>query len=200
MSTALKLGPEDHGKPLSYQEHMAGDYVGGYHYELIDGKLYVSPEANLTEYRVENWLYVRLLLYSVQYPDKINFVAAKARVFLPDREETTIPEPDIAAYRGFPRDRPIPEMRWQDVSPLLVVEMLSAEDPDKDLVRNVELYRQVPSIKEYWILDNREDPDRPTMLVYRRSGRGWREIEVGFGETYRTRLLPGFELVLDPHN
>jgi len=199
MATALKLGPKDHGRPLSYQEYLAGDYVEGYHYELIDGRLYVSPEANLSEYRVENWLRVRLEIYSYHNPDHINFVAAKARVFVPDRDDTTTPEPDIAAYRGFPNHLPFDEVKWEEVSPLLVVEILSAEDPNKDLVRNVELYRQIPSIKEYWILDNREDPNRPSMLVYRRSGRSWRQIEVAFGETYRTRLLPGFELVLDPH-
>ena len=62
------------------------------------------------------------------------------------------------------------------------------------------LFLQVPSIKEYWILDPRDDPDRPTMLVYRRRGLRWQNvIEVAFGESYRTRLLPGFELLLDPH-
>jgi Uma2 family endonuclease len=94
---------------------------------------------------------------------------------------------------------PIAEIRWQNVSPFLVGEVLSLDDPDKDLVRNVELYHQVPTIKEYWLLDTRDSPDQPTMRVYIRHGRGWRIREVAYGERYTTRLLPGFELLLDPH-
>ena len=56
----------------------------------------------------------------------------------------------------------------------------------------------VPTIREYWVLDGRPDPDHPTMLVHRRHGQRWRIIEVGFGETYTTKLFPGFKLVLDP--
>jgi hypothetical protein len=71
---------------------------------------------------------------------------------------------------------------------------------DKDLVRNVELYVEVPSIKQYWVLDPRPDPDRPSLRVYRRRGKNWQKpIDVAFGETYQTpRVLPGFALVVDP--
>jgi Uma2 family endonuclease len=58
---------------------------------------------------------------------------------------------------------------------------------------------QVPSIREYWVIDPREDADRPTLLVFRRRGRRWqRTIPVPAGTTYATRLLPGFELLIDP--
>jgi len=91
-------------------------------------------------------------------------------------------------------------VRWQDVSPLLVCEIPSQDEPHKDLVRNVELYLAVPSIKEYWILDVRDDPDRPHLIAHRRHGSRWRVQEVSFGERYTTRVLPGFKLVLDPHS
>ena len=66
----------------------------------------------------------------------------------------------LAARRGD-------QVSWEDVSPILVAEVLYASDPYKDLVRNVELYLRVPSIREYWILDGRDfrrrtDPDRPS--------------------------------------
>src|SRR5947199_7113614 len=97
------------------------------------------------------------------------------------------------------RETPVAEMNWRNVSPILVAEVMYAADPYKDLVRNVELYLQVPSIREYWILDTRHDPEQPTMQVYRRRGRRWqRVIEVAAGATYTTRLLPGFELILLP--
>src|SRR5690348_4227071 len=63
MSTLVKLGPSDHGRPMTYDEYLAGDYQGGYHYELIDGRLYVTPLPNLPENRVEIWLLYRLFRY-----------------------------------------------------------------------------------------------------------------------------------------
>jgi Uma2 family endonuclease len=199
MSTAVRIGPADHGRPMTFEEFRAGDYEEGYHYELIDGKLYVVPAPDLPEGRANRWIDTKLLAYAQQHPEVINFVHPRARVFVPGRPGVTTPEPDLAAYRDFPVETPWGEIRWQDVSPVLVVEVLSSDDPTKDLVRNVELYLQVPSIREYWVLDVRRDPGRPFLQVYRRRGRRWqRAIAVGPGETYTTRLLPGFSLTLDP--
>jgi Uma2 family endonuclease len=194
-----KLGPEDHGRRMSFDEFMHSDYQEGYHYELIRGKLYVFTLPNLPENRLEHWLFGKLYVSAAANPRVINHVNLKSRVFVPGEDELTNPEPDVAAYKNFPLRRPLAERRWQDVSPVLVAEVLSADDPNKDLVRNVELYLLVPSIKEYWILDGREDPDRPTMRVHRRYRRQWRIRELAAGETYTTRLLPGFSLILDPH-
>ena len=198
MATVLQMGPRDHGRSMSLDDFLAGDYQEGYQYELIDGKLYVVPLPNLPEDRVEKWIFSCLLFYSRERPEVINYVTDKARVFVPGSRRATTPEPDLAAYRGFPLDGPLRTLRWQDVSPLLVAEVVSLDDPDKDLVRNVPLYLRVPSIKEYWVLDPREDPDRPTMEVFRRHGPRWRTLRVSPGEMYTTKLLPGFKLLLDP--
>ena len=200
MATITRIGPADHGRPMTLEEFESAPSKEGYHYELIDGKLYVSPLPNLPQGYLEQWVFGKLFLYSAQRPDIINYVHPKARVFVPARTRVTCPEPDVTAYRDFPRHQPIGTLRWQDFSPVLVVEIISLDDPGKDLVRNVQLYLQVPSIREYWLLDSREDPNYPDMLVYRRRGQRWqRPIEVGFGETYTTRLLPDFALLLDPH-
>lgn len=108
-----------------------------------------------------------------------------------------MPEPDVAAYRNFPLEKDIEDVRWQEVSPLIVVEILTG-DPAKDLVRNVALYWQVPSIREYWVVDGRESLSRPTLRVYRRHGQRWINREYPFESTHMTRLLPGFELRIDP--
>jgi Uma2 family endonuclease len=200
MTTAVTIGPKDHGRRMTLEEFMAADNVEGYQYELIDGRLYVSPVPDLPAGRVELWILGLLMRYAWDHPEVINAVFPRARVFVPRRRRVTNPEPDVAAYRNFPLDRPFDELRWQDVSPLLVVEVLSEDDPDKDLVRNVQLYLRLPSIREYWILDPlQEGPDRPHLLVHRRWGRRWRTLRFASGETYTTRLLPGFELLVDPH-
>lgn len=201
MSTVVKrLGPADHDRPMTLEEFMSSDYVKGYEYELIDGKLYVSPEANLPEFRVEDWIHFKLKLDAHYHREIINFVASKARVFVPSRRRVTNPEPDVAAYHDFPLELPWDSVRWQDVSPILVVEVLSLDDPDKDLVRNVELYLQVPSIKEYWLFDTREGPEQLRLQVRRRYRGRWSLREYGPGDIYTTKLLPEFTLVLDPRS
>jgi Uma2 family endonuclease len=198
MSTVMKLGPGDHGRPMTLEEFYSGDYQEGYWYEIIDGKLYVSPLPNMPQGLLELWLYKKLDRYSDDHLEVINLVYNKTRVEVHGRPGATIPEPDIAAYHDFPLNEPLGEVQWEEVSPILVAEILSADDPDKDLVRNVELYFEVPSIKEYWIFDNRANPDQPAMTMRRRHGKRWVVRHYGFGETYTTRLLPGFELIIDP--
>jgi Uma2 family endonuclease len=197
MATEVKLGPADHGRPMTWQEFQAGDYEEGFKYELIDGKLYVSPEANQPENFIQDWLRDKLKAYSREHPKVINHVTGPARVFVSGREDITAPQPDVVAYRHYPFHRRNRDIHWEDLRPLLVCEVLSAKDPNKDLVRNVELYWLVPSIREYWVLDGREDQDYPSLRVHRRHGRQWRVREYGPLGVYTTRLLPGLELTLD---
>jgi len=201
MTTRLKIGPHDHGMPLELEEFLSADGAEGYHYELIDGKLYVSPVPSQPQDSLEDWLSEKLHDYAAEHPDVINYVTHKGRVFVPVRPKVNAPEPDLAAYHDFPRHLPLRQRNWRAISPILVVEVVSEDDPDKDLVRNVELYRQVPSIEEYWVLDGREDPDYPRLTVYRRRDRSrWRKaLEIEAGSTYTTPLLPGFSLKIDPH-
>lgn len=198
MATLLKIGHRDHGRELSLDEFLGAQHDEGYHYELIDGRLYVSPQADPPQNFVELWIFMKLAFYSLQHTEIINYVTNKARVFVPGRLRTTTPEPDIACYGDFPKHLPLNKIRWQDIWPMLVVEVLSEDDPDKDLVRNVQLYRKVPAIQEYWIIDTRDDPDTPTLLVHRRRGRKWMTLEVAYRDAYTTALLPGFALIVDP--
>ena len=175
MATLLKLGLADHGRPLALEEFLAAEGQEGYRYELIGGKVYVSPTPNPPENWAEEWLGELLHAYARAHPEVINYVSGKCRVFVPRAEEVTAPEPDLAAYHAFPRLRGPQGLRWDEVSPVLVVKVLVEGDPDKDLDRNVELYRQVPSLQEYWILDGRQSVTHPRLLVYRRRDRRrWR--------------------------
>jgi Uma2 family endonuclease len=199
MPPLLKLGPDDHNRPLTFEDFLAAEYEEGYRYELIDGRIYVSPGPNAPEKILETWILFQLYPYKQQHPEVINFACFGPRVFVPDRPDVTAPEPDVAAYRDFPLDVDFREINWRNHSPLLVVEVLSENHPDKDLVRNADLYHQVPSIKEYWVIDGRPNPNQPTLIVHRRHGKGWRMTQVPFGETYTTKLLPDFALLVDPH-
>jgi Uma2 family endonuclease len=195
---ATKLGLVDHGHPVTLDEFESAEFEEGYKYELIDGRLYVTPMPNLPEDVNCTWLLEKLIAYKARHPEAIRYISTKARVFVPGRDEVTCPEPDISVYRVFATDVPIRERSWQSYSPILVIEVLYDADPHKDLVRNVELYLQVPSIREYWILDARDFPDEPTLIVYRRRGQRWTRREYNYGETYAPKILPGFKLLVDP--
>jgi Uma2 family endonuclease len=197
MAAVVKIGPADHGRAMTLEELDAGDQEQGYKYELIDGKLYVSPEPDFPEGVLEEWIGNKLREYKGQRPDVINFVSPKARVFVPGRAGETVPEQDLTAYHDLPLEH-WEEIDWQEVSPILVVEILTGDDPAKDLVRNVELYFLVPTIKEYWVVDGRKRPGRPTLRVFRRWGKRCKIIELAYWGSYTTRLLPGFELLIDP--
>jgi Uma2 family endonuclease len=199
MSTILRFGPLDHGRLVREEDLAGARYQEGYRYEIIEGRLYVSPAANMPHDLLVARIRDRLFVYAQHHLEVINHLAVDARVFVPNRPDLTAPEPDIAAYQDLPLDLPTAQFRWEDHTPILVVEVVSEEDSDKDLVRNVGLYRLVPGIREYWIIDPRPDPDQPTLTVYRRRGRRWQApLHVPFGGVYTTRLLPDFQLIVDP--
>lgn len=198
MATALKLGKADHGRRLTLEEYLEGDYEGGYKYEIIHAWLYVSPLPAFSAEDIKEWLAELLRLYAQECPEVINGVYAPARVFVPAGGEVTAPEPDIVCYQGLPPRSRRRGTNWDRISPILVVEIISPDDPGNGLTRNPPLYLSVPSIREYWVLDPRPDPYQPSLVVHRRQGRRWRTINVPHRGTYTTRLLPGFSLTIDP--
>ncbi len=200
MKTRQRLSHLDRGRELTLEEFLDAEYEQGYKYEIIEGRLDVSPEADSPHQYIRDWLFLVLHAYSVLHPEALNRVAGGGRVFVPHtRRRTTAPEPDLLAFRGFPLDRHFSEVSWRDVSPVLVVEVISPGSADKDLVRNRRLYLRVPSILEYWMIDTRASLRHPSLIALRRDGRRWAEpINVPFGGSYTTPLLPGFALAIDP--
>jgi Uma2 family endonuclease len=200
MKTQMYLTPADHGRALTLEEFTSARGQEGYWYEIIQGKLDVSPLPILPHDVVRDWLKRVLDRYAARHPDVINPVRGPACVFLPeDDEAVTAPEPHIACYRNFPVDLPIDEVDWRDFSPVLVVEVISKDTADKDLERNPDLYLQGPSIRKYWSTDTRESFGRPSMLVFWRRGARWTAVRaVPPGGEYTTPLLPEFRLVLTP--
>jgi Uma2 family endonuclease len=198
-SPPIQLHPGDHGREMSLEDFERAIYEDGHHYELIEGRIYVSTMPDPPQDSIEMMLLMLLSGYRFNHPEVINHVTNKSRVFVPGVESVTCPEPDIAAFHEYPHDRARHgRLRWNEVSPVLVVEVVSQCDPKKNLGRNVDLYERVPSIREYWIVSDEEETGFPSLLVYRRRGKNWQKpIAVAPGRTYSTRLLPGFELKLE---
>jgi Uma2 family endonuclease len=198
MRTLVKFGLADHGRRVNDKVAESAEYETGYKYEIIEGRLYVSPQANAPENWLETWLFRKLWNYADRHLDIVNYVSCKARVFVPRRKLSTVPEPDVAAFHDYPVDRPPELLDWRETSPILVAEVLYDADPHKDLIRNVDLYLRVPSIREYWILDARLSASKPILIVRRRRSARWVMREYYYREKYTTKLLPGFSLLIDP--
>jgi Uma2 family endonuclease len=199
MTAILKLGPTDHGRPISPDEARTAHGQGGYRYEIIDGKIYVAPIPNLPHDRILRWILNAVSDYARKHLHLLNYVTTSGKVIVEDRPDWTEPEPDLVAFHDFPLDLPMADVRWGELTPVLVDEIISEEDPKKALLRNVELYEESSSILEYWILDPRADPDHRSLLVYCRRDQRWQKpILVPFGATYTTRWLPGFSLRVAP--
>jgi Uma2 family endonuclease len=194
----LKLGPADHGRPLSLDDFESAEYEPGHKYEIIDGRLEVAPEANLTENFLERWLDRKLSRYAEDHPGILAYVTSKARVFVPGRPGDTCPEPDLAAYATLPPVASLDDLKWDECSPILVAEVLVEGKPNKDLERNSVLYLAVLTVREYWVLDGRDGADEPTLIQHRRYGKRWVVREYPYGSTFTTKLLPGFTLLIDP--
>ncbi len=190
LTTTLHFGPADHGRVVTDEELDVAKYESGYKYEIIYGRLYVSPAPNPPHDIFSNFVLQQFFEYETLRPDVVGYVTPQARVFVPTELASTVPEPDLAVYSEMPDDH------WRDSEPFIVAEVLRGDDIDKDLFRNVGLYWDVPTIREYWVFDLRDDARRAKLIVYRRGSSDWEVTEFTGATPYETPLLPGLKLKL----
>ena len=79
------LTPKHHGLAMTLEEFDACTGQEGHRYELIDGRVYVSPFPTPLENCWEEWLNDLLRAYRAQHLEIFNYVSGKARVFVPGR-------------------------------------------------------------------------------------------------------------------
>src|SRR5262245_42768622 len=145
MARPKRLSASDHGRAMTWEDFLRALGRDGYQFEYIDGKVYVWTTPEVPYHCVVMWLLNTLLDYSKMRPDGSNVAGTCGCVFVPDPPTTSITLPDVVAYSDYPHHLPLGEVRYQDLKPTLVAEIVTPDDPDKDLVRNVELYESVPS-------------------------------------------------------
>lgn len=191
LTATRRFGPKSHGRLVTDDELEHAEYRPGYDYEVIFGRLFVSPAPNFEHDVVEKHIYNQIFLYSVNHPDVVGYVTDRSRVFVSGVEATTAPEPDLAVYADSFDN-------WREAEPFIVGEVMRGTDIDKDLFRNVGLYLRVPTIQEYWVFDVREEPRRPRLWVYRRVKGDWDIQEFPPDTIYQTPLLPGLKLRVSP--
>ncbi|MBE7506432.1 MAG: Uma2 family endonuclease [Planctomycetia bacterium] len=192
---AMRIGPEDHGRAFSLAEWSRSIETPGYIYEIIDGALVVSPNPAPSH---DYWVQIveeELRAYAAENPKSINWITERCDVVVPGRAGETRPQPDLAAFRNYPRQ---PPKSWDEVCPIVVVEVISARRGAKDITRNRHLYWLAGGIREYWVIDPSKSQRRPTLIAHVR-GRGskeWRRSIVPFDKNYESPTLGGFALNL----
>jgi Uma2 family endonuclease len=182
---ALVIGPECNGIRLSAREFDQAEFEEGWVYELINGVLIVTPPPLENERDPND----ELGYWLRNYRDRLG----------PDCPlEATLPEHEIAWGENRRRaDRAIwiglGRLPRQGELPSIAVEFVSFGR--RNWLRDYEAKRDEYldlGIREYWVF-NRFDH---TLTVYTRTRGKIRTRVFRESQTYRTNLLPGFELPL----
>lgn len=184
-------GPRDAGVPLTLDEFERADFIEGWRYELLGGVLVVNPPPLEAERSGNEILGHLLLNYQEQHS-----LGKSLDLSLPEQNIRTKSQnrrADRAIWAGLGR---IPRTRCRPAdrdTPTILVEFPSSRPADqrRDYIEKQREYKAL-GVREYWLIDR----FRRTMTAFVRRGNGWTKKLLVEDETYRTPLLPGFELPL----
>jgi Uma2 family endonuclease len=202
MATAvLKLGPVDDGRRITWEQFRHADCRPGRRYDVIDGRLRVWRAQELSENLLETWVRHKLDDYQDRYPRRIGFIATKARVHVTKRSADTVIQPDLTVYKTFPMARRWTTLTWADLSPVFAVGIVRPRDR---LDADRQFLCEVPSVREYWVIDPSEGYERPKLhqSIAIRPG-GWATHTVYLPQNHddplevRSIALRGFAITLD---
>jgi Uma2 family endonuclease len=167
---------------MTPREYDRALFVEGWRYELINGVLVVSITPLRNERDPNEELGYLLRIYHDTHP--------QGRAL-----DATLPEEEIATGDNRRRvDRAIlaglGRLPRRRETPTVAVEFTSAgrRNRERDYLAKRDEYMAI-GVKEYWVIDRFER----TMTVYTRRGR---KRVIREDQTYKTDLLPGFELPL----
>lgn len=185
MKSAVKIGPPDHGRPMTLEEFDRAEGQEGYLFELSRGVIAASDVPKPKHLAMVTAARRQLAAYDLANPGKIFTIAAGSdcKILLADFQSER--HPDIAIYKTAP---PAGDDVWSIWVPELAIEVVSPSSMLRDYSEKPEEYLAF-GIKEYWILDE----ERRAMLVHRRVSASWREQTVRPPKLYKTRLFPGLE-------
>lgn len=183
--TAIKIGPKDHGRPMSLEDFEFAEVQEGYIYELGRGVITVSDVPDFIHLAQVTDARDQLTTYKLANPGVIYAIPAGNECKLLVDELESERHPDLSIYKTPP---PPKKNAWRKWTPEIVIEVVSPGSEERDYVEKSEEYEAL-GVREYWILDF----DTQEMLVhYRHKGR-WLVKSVLPPDLHRTRVLPGLE-------
>jgi Uma2 family endonuclease len=183
----LVLGPELAGTLMTPDEFDAvEEYDENYRYELMNGVLIVTTSPEGAETGPNDLLGYLLIAYREVHPQGGALDDTLPQQYVRTRGSRRLA--DRLIWTGLGR---VPNRRLD--LPSIAIEFVSAGKRNRlrDYVAKRQEYMEV-GIREYWIMDR----FRRTLTVVVNDPAGVREQVIREGDTYRTPLLPGFELPL----
>jgi Uma2 family endonuclease len=185
--TMIKIGPADHGRPMSLAEFEHARVQEGYLYELSRGVITVADVPKGRHAMQLIAIRRQLTVDDFLHPGRIVGIlgSGECQLLIDDLESER--HPDVASYLSPPSDIDSKNL-WRECIPEIVVEIVSPSSRKRDYEGKPEEYRQVGA-KEYWIFDDRDK----VMVAMRRVRNRWVETRIEPPAVYRTRLLPGLE-------
>lgn len=165
-------------------EWREGDYFslpGNRMVELVDGHVEILPVPSLLHQFLARLVFLQLHEFVERHRLGI-VMSAPTRIRISDRH---FREPDVlfVCATNFHRRQ---AQFWEIAN--LVVEIISPDDPDRDVIDKRHDYARA-GIAEYWIIDPRDDS---IQVFYLRDGAYSDGIRVISGQSAESKILSGF--------
>ena len=157
------------------------------HYELINGRIIMTPPAGWPHGGVEAALVSPLTQY-VQ-SRKLGVVLGSSAGYDLPSGDTVEPDVSFIAIRRFAAGPKPVVGKFLRIVPNLVVEILSPTTARKDRIDKKSVYER-NGVDEYWIVD----PARKQVTVFRRGKRGYGAGTTATAGSIGSRLLPELAL------
>lgn len=185
---AIKLSPADDGRRMSLEDFEHAESEDGRCFELSRGVVTFMDVPNPPHLRQLISLRRSASVYDLANPGRIHAILAglECKLLVDDLESER--HPDLCLYLTPMPDRDDSGI-WREWIPEIVVEIVSLGSGLRDYEEKREEYLAI-GVKEYWIFDF----GKQEMHAFRRWGGQWRGKVLRPGDTFTTRLLPGFEL------
>ncbi|MFI6577823.1 Uma2 family endonuclease [Nocardiopsis sp. NPDC050513] len=181
----MTTGKTDLGPPPLTVDDLKDTPDDGRRYELVDGRLDVSPAPVYVHTRVESRLTIHL---GVIAPPEFEVVSTPGINVNADRTHHRIP--DVAVIHTADAESP-----YLTKPPLLAVEVVSPESSIRDHHTKRQEYEEF-GIPSYWIIN--PAPAQPSITELRLEDGGYREVATVTGENVLKTDAP-FPLSFVPH-
>ena len=187
-TASLTIRPTNAGTELSREEFAEAEFTEGYRYERHEGRLVAMPppghDHHLTTGSVRDYLGA----YRLAHPEIVEFVIQDSWTTIDDDTDRI---PDIAVYLRSTK----PSLQLPERVPEVVYEIVSPgwENRRRDYGEKRSEYERL-GVREYVIVDRHDQRVTVLQLV---EGK-YQEQLLKPADIYRSPLLPGLEIVLQP--
>jgi Uma2 family endonuclease len=156
------------------------------HYELLSGRIVMTPPAGWPHGRIE--VIVARRLEELVQRERLGIVLGSSTGYDLPSGDTVEPDVSYVSSRKLARGKPAPGQFLRAV-PSLVVEILSRPTARRDRIEKKKIYEQ-NGVEEYWLVD----PVHKTVTVFHLGKRGYGAGKVVATGRIPSRVLPQIDL------